>query len=51
MGIITGTSTIADATTSILSLQASDLGYVVILLIIIAGLLAIDLVRRLFSRR
>lgn len=54
MGFIIGTTTldtVSGTQTTILELQSNDLGYIVILLLILVGLLSIDLIRRLFIRR
>lgn len=50
-GLLIGTSTLASGTDfSVLEIRSADLGYIVILLVLILGVLTLDLVRRLFTR-
>lgn len=49
--MIYGTSTDVSTGTSVVEMNAPDLNYVVILLMVLCALMAIDLVRRLFTRR
>jgi len=52
MGLIVGTSTpVIDSSSTALSLESQDLSYTVILLIVIAAILFLDLVRRLFIKK
>lgn len=51
MGILTGTSTLISASSSVIQVQASDLGYIVVLLICIFAVLLVDLTRRVFIRK
>lgn len=54
MGLITGTSTLVYAsgsTSTLLTLESKDLGYMVILLMVLVGIGLLDLVRRIFTRR
>lgn len=52
MGFITGTSTpVTSSTDTTILLDSPDLGYIVILLMVLCGIMLLDLMRRVFTRK